>query len=267
MFDEQEIKSAASEEVLRQMPAAVIVVEAPSGRIIFRNRRAQQIREKSLSQARATKLEDAGDFEIFRSDGRPYEMEEWPLMRSIRSGEEVRDEEFVYPLADGTELLVRCDSSPIYDDEGRIVAGVLVGHDVTEQKRAEEQIRFQARLLDTVGQAVVAIDLQGKITYWNHFAATLYGWSSEEVVGWSAREILVSEDQQGWADEISRELRAGGSWSGEFLMRRRDGTTFPAMVTDTPVHDERGNLVGTIGVSTDISERKRAEQEVERRTH
>jgi PAS domain-containing protein len=111
------------------MPAAVIVAEAPSGRIIFRNRRAQQIGEQSLNRSRPTrptKLEDAGDYEIFRPDRRPYEMEEWPLMRSIRFGEEVRDEEFVYPLADGTELLVRCDSSPVYDDEGRIIARVLI---------------------------------------------------------------------------------------------------------------------------------------------
>jgi len=190
MFDEQEIKRAASEEVLRQMPTAVILAEAPSGRIIFRNRRALQIAEQSPSRSRPAKLEDADDFEIFHSDGRPYEMEEWPLLRSIRTGEEVRGEEFVYPLADGPGLLVRCDSSPIYDEEGRIVAGVLVGYDITERRRVEEQIRFQARLLDTVAQAVVAIDLQGKITYWNRFAETLYGWSSEEVVGRSAREIL-----------------------------------------------------------------------------
>src|SRR3954465_11719562 len=120
MFNQQEVKRAASEEVLRQMSAAVIVAEAPSGRIIFRNRRAQQIGEQSLNRSRPTgptKLEDAGDYEIFRPDRRLYEMEEWPLLRSIRFGEEVRAEEFVYPLADGTELLIRCDSSPIYDDE------------------------------------------------------------------------------------------------------------------------------------------------------
>src|SRR5215210_2659991 len=154
MFDEQEIKRAVSEEVLRQMPAAVIVVEAPSGKIIFRNRRAQQIGKQSLNHSRLTrptKLDDASDFGIFHPDGRPYEMEEWPLMRSIRSGEEVRDEPFVYPLADSTRLLVRCDSYPIYDDEGRIVAGVLVAHDITEQKRAEQEIETR-----TYQQAVIA---------------------------------------------------------------------------------------------------------------
>jgi PAS domain S-box-containing protein len=148
--DRQDIERAASEEVLRQMPAGVVIAEAPSGKIIFINKQAQQWTEQSRGQTRATKLEDAGDFQIYHHDGRPYEIEEWPLMRSITSGEEVRDEEFVYPLADGTELLVRCDSSPVYDDEERIIARVLIAHDITEQKRAEEQLVYHAHLLENI---------------------------------------------------------------------------------------------------------------------
>jgi PAS domain S-box-containing protein len=274
LFDSQEIEKAALEEVLRQMAPAVMIVKAPSGENVLQNRQTQQMSERYLGRSVLSgvgdlrDLHESGVLKLIRPNGRPYEFEEWPVMRSLTSGEEVRDEELLQRMADGTQFWLRCNSSPIYDDdEGRIVAGVLVVHDITERRRAEEQIRFQARLLDTVGQAVVAIDFQGKITYWNRFAETLYGWSSEEVVGRSVREILVSEDQQERASEITRELRAGGSWSGEFVAQRRDGTTFPAMVTNTPVHDERGNLVGTVGVSTDISERKRAEQEIETRTH
>lgn len=384
----QDIKRAASEKVLQQMPAAVIVVEAPSGKIIFRNSRAQQWREESLSQARATKLEDAADFDVFHPDGRPYEIEEWPLMRSIRDGEEVRDEEFVYPLADGRQLSLSCDSSPIYDDGGHIVAGVLQARDITgqmraeeklqeahrrtenilesitdafyavdrewrftyineralrymqafkndseltreellgknmwdefsdavsnvfhdkyheamreqksvdfeayyptndvwfevhaypseerlsfywrditERKRAQEKARFQAELLAAVGQAVIATDLQGHITYWNTSAQDIYGWSAEEVIGRPIMEVTVSEAQQERAEEIISELRAGRRWSGEFIVRRKDGTSFPATVTDTPVHDEHGRLIGIIGVSTDMTEFKRAEQRLER---
>jgi PAS domain-containing protein len=62
------------------------------------------------------------------------------------------------------------------------------------------------------------------------------------------------------AEEIMSELRAGRSWSGEFVVRRKDGSTFPVMVTDTPVHDEQGTLVGIIGVSTDLTELKKAEE-------
>jgi PAS domain S-box-containing protein len=132
--------------------------------------------------------------------------------------------------------------------------------DNTERKRAEKQIRFQARLLDAVGQAIIATDPQGSIIYWNRAAEELYGWSKEEVMGRPIVAVTPSEEMLERAEEIMSELRAGRSWSGEFVVQRKDGSTFPVMVTDTPVHDEQGNLAGIIGVSTDISEIKKMEE-------
>jgi PAS domain S-box-containing protein len=131
---------------------------------------------------------------------------------------------------------------------------------ITERKRAEKQIRFQRRLLDAVGQAIIATDLQGRIIYWNRAAEELYGWSKEEVMGRPIVEVTPSEELLERAEEIMSELRAGRSWSGEFVVRRKDGSTFPVMVTDTPVHDEQGTMVGIIGVSTDLTELKKAEE-------
>ena len=132
--------------------------------------------------------------------------------------------------------------------------------DITGRKSAEEQIRFQARLLDAVGQAIIATNPQGTIIYWNRAAEELYGWHKEEVMGRPIVEVTPSEEMLKRAEEIMSELRAGRSWSGEFVVQRKDGSTFPAMVTDTPVHDERGNLAGIIGVSTDITEIKKMEE-------
>src|SRR5215203_1449518 len=132
--------------------------------------------------------------------------------------------------------------------------------DITGRKSAEEQIRFQARLLDAVGQAIIATNPQGTIIYWNRAAEELYGWPKEEVMGRPIVEVTPSEEMLERAEEIMSELRAGRSWSGEFVVQRKDGSTFPAMVTDTPVHDEQGNLAGIIGVSTDITEFKKMEE-------
>jgi diguanylate cyclase (GGDEF)-like protein/PAS domain S-box-containing protein len=122
---------------------------------------------------------------------------------------------------------------------------------------------FHARLLDSVGQAVIAANLQGKVIYWNGAAQELYGWSAEEAIGRPIMEITSSEDLMEQAEEIMTELMAGRSWTGEFVVRRKDGTTFPALVTDTPAHDDEGNLVAIIGVYTDITERKRMEERLE----
>ncbi|HEV2742007.1 MAG TPA: PAS domain S-box protein, partial [Rubrobacter sp.] len=132
--------------------------------------------------------------------------------------------------------------------------------DITERKEAEGRNRFQARLLNAVGQAVITVDLDGNVLYWNEAARELYGWSSEEVMGRRLREFVIWEGFWERAEEIMSALRVGRSWTGEFILHRKDGTCFPALVTDTPVHDEQGNLIAIIGVSSDITERVRAKE-------
>ena len=65
---------------------------------------------------------------------------------------------------------------------------------VSEQAGTEERLRFQAHLLDAVGQAIIATDLQGKILYWNRCAEQLYGWSEREAMGRAVHELLVPEE-------------------------------------------------------------------------
>ncbi|HMF56994.1 MAG TPA: PAS domain-containing protein, partial [Pyrinomonadaceae bacterium] len=117
-------------------------------------------------------------------------------------------------------------------------------HDTASHQSAVDAARFQAHLLNSVGQAVIATDLRGIVTYWNKFAEKLYGWSAEEATGRSIMELTPAPPSQKRADEIMARLRAGESWSGEFPVRRRDGTTFTAEVTNVPLHDNKGELIG-----------------------
>lgn len=143
--------------------------------------------------------------------------------------------------------------------EGTLDYFSTVMRDIRELKKSQEKIGFQARLLDAVEQAIIAVDLQGHITYWNHFAEILYRWKADEVLGRSILEVTPALNSQAEAAEIMSRLQAGKSWSGEFLVQRRDGTTFPAIIIDSPIYDERGKFNGILGVSLDITERKRAE--------
>jgi diguanylate cyclase (GGDEF)-like protein/PAS domain S-box-containing protein len=132
------------------------------------------------------------------------------------------------------------------------------------RKQMEERILFQARLLDAVGQAVIATDLQGKIVYWNQAAEELYGWSAGEAMGRSGVEATAPESLWEQAEEVMSELRAMRRWSGEYEMRRKNGMLFQAQITITPVLGDEDNLVGVIGVSADITDRKEAEEELKR---
>jgi len=130
--------------------------------------------------------------------------------------------------------------------------------DITGRKLAEQQIYFQSRLLDTVEQAVIAIDATSRIIYWNRYAETLYGWTQSEVMGRSA-VFLVPESDRLEAVQVISYLQSVGSWTGEVTMQRKDGTTFTALLVNSPIYDEQGNWIGTVGISSDITERKQIE--------
>ena len=136
--------------------------------------------------------------------------------------------------------------------------------DVTEERRAEERLRFQAQLLGAVGEAVIALDPDGKVVYWNRAAEEMFGWSAEETMGRRLGEMIVPDDLRGRAEEIRKQLSSGkSSWSGEFIVRRRDGTPFPVMATDTPVFDGEGEVGHVIGVLRDLTEPKALEKRLE----
>lgn len=136
--------------------------------------------------------------------------------------------------------------------------------DVNERRRAEERLLFQAQLLEQVKAAVIATDLEGTVIHWNDHAEELYGWSREETLGRNIAELTVGPAEAEVAGEIMERLRAGETWEGEFVVRRKDGSTFHAYVTDSPIYDAQGRAVGFVGVSTDVTERKRVEEERDR---
>ena len=78
---------------------------------------------------------------------------------------------------------------------------------------------------------------------------TLYGWSRAEAMGRNIVELTPGELSRGEAEEIMRLLRSGHSWTGNFVVRGRDGEPFTAKVADFPVRDTAGELRGIIGVS------------------
>jgi PAS domain S-box-containing protein len=135
-----------------------------------------------------------------------------------------------------------------------------------ERKKSEDRIRLQARMLDAVGQAVIAIDLHQSITYWNQTAAALFGVSREEALGRNLREVTCPQATREQEAEIMQALSRHETWSGEILFSLKDGTRLPLLTVNSPFFDERGELAGIIGVGADLTEHKRAEEAI-RRAH
>lgn len=131
--------------------------------------------------------------------------------------------------------------------------------DMTEAQRAEAEIRFQAGLLDHVPAAVIGTDVAGTVTHWNRFAKDLYGWSADEAVGRHIGSLLSPEsDEQTLRQQIESIISDPGA-GHERELRRQDGSIVPVQVHTGPVVDGHGQIAGLVGVSVDITERKRAE--------
>jgi PAS domain S-box-containing protein len=136
----------------------------------------------------------------------------------------------------------------------------LLQREKLDAQRSEQRIRFQARLLDAVHEAVIGTDPTGIVLYWNRFAEGLYGWTAEEAVGRNILDLTPAKEVLRDAEAALARLRRGEPRSGEKSLRRRDGSSFTGHVSDAPVYDEAGRLVAIVGISYDISERKEAEE-------
>ncbi len=140
---------------------------------------------------------------------------------------------------------------------------VANSRDITERIKAEEAQKFSAKLLDTIGQSAIATELDGTVTYWNKAAEIIYGYTCEEAIGFNIMNLTPAPESFEKSAVIMDKLKNGLSWSGEFLVRRKNGTIFPAAITNSPVLDQFGKVCGIIGISSDITERKLAERELE----
>ena len=125
---------------------------------------------------------------------------------------------------------------------------------------AEEKSHLQAHLLNAVEQAVLAVDLEGHIVFWNRFAETLYGWAEEEVQGRNITDVLASPLLMESARANLRQMQHGEDWSGEFPVQRRDGTTFKASISASLIQSTQRALISMVGISHNGTEHQQLQE-------
>ena len=146
---ELESERARLEAVLQQMPSAVIIAEAPSGRLLLGNPQVERV--LGLPYKAVNSMEEYDYYAGYWPDGREIRDEEWPIARALSKGEIIKDEEFIVRTEAGNHV-IRITASPIRDREGHITAGVAIFDDVTQRARDEAAQRFLA----AAGSALIA---------------------------------------------------------------------------------------------------------------
>ena len=142
----------------------------------------------------------------------------------------------------------------------RIGHYAAVIEDVTVSKQNADQVHFQASLLEQVHSAVITIDFNNTILSWNKHAEDLYQWTREEAIGKNIIDLLAPEEMIEATLNNFVDLNRAGHWEGEYNVRRKDGSTIPAHITNTYLQDAGGNNIGFIGISEDITESKKGQE-------
>jgi len=162
---------------------------------------------------------------------------------------------------DGTPLCFELTSVPIKDADGVARLVMEVATDITEALRTQERERLLTTLLDHSPEMVVFIDPDGMITDVNAAAVDALQRTREEVIGERADALLGRRLSE---DEFRRMLEASltTGWRGQLPQVTRSGDTGWIELSTAPVKDAEGHSIGVIGVATDITERKQAEEEL-----
>jgi PAS domain S-box-containing protein len=222
------------------------------GRIEEINLAAAQL----LGRSRARLIGDPFALLVTRDDGLLF----LNHLLHCRSSDRRVETELHLKKPNGDIILTRLESSPMtssMQDGARLYQTVIV--DITERRDTEEQIAEQARLLDLSNDAILVRDAQDRITYWNHGARELYGYSAEEALGKVTHELLRTEHPEVRAD-IRRKLERDNRWSGELVHTCKDGTKVVVISRWSLDRDAKGTSASILETNTEITDRKRAEQ-------
>lgn len=152
-------------------------------------------------------------------------------------------------------------SSSLFENSKGETSTCMIIRDISERKENEKEIRILAQSLKCIHECVSLTDLDDKIIFVNESFLKTYGYQANELIG-KHINILRPENQNN--DEINNifyeTLRTG--WSGELINVKKDGSEFPISLSTTAITDNKGQIIGLIGVAKDITESKRTEQEL-----
>ncbi len=178
-----------------------------------------------------------------------------------RGHSEVYEKEYI--RKDGTVFPVELRTFLLRNEAGEPTGMWAIVRDISERKRAEQALRVEGAALTAAANAVVITDREGRIEWVNPAFEALTGYSAEEALGRNPRDLVKSgkHDQEFYAG-LWKTILAGAVWRGEIVNRRKDGSLYTEEMTITPVPDESGGISHFVAIKSDVTERRRLEEQL-----
>ncbi|WP_162820551.1 PAS domain-containing hybrid sensor histidine kinase/response regulator [Microvirga calopogonii] len=171
---------------------------------------------------------------------------------------------------DGSRMWAHVVIDPIRDDQGHLIGFAKVTRDISDREAAQEALRrseerFRLLVQGVTDYAIYMLDPEGRVVNWNSGAQRLKGYQEHEIVGQHFSTFYTSEDREAGLPALALETAAReGRFEKEGWRVRKDGTRFFAHVIVDAIQDEQGDLIGFAKVTRDITERKQAQEELEK---
>jgi len=188
------------------------------------------------------------------------------IIAKLEADGEVRNAEFQLRRVDGTTLTVIESARAVRDENGRVIGYEGTISDITERKRAETAVfeeKEKAQVtLQSIGDAVITTDAEGRIEYLNPVAEDLTGWESREVCGKTLSDVftIINEaTREPVENPVSRALREGHviAVADHAVLMNRRGQEIAIQDSAAPIRDRHGKIIGAVMVFHDVSKERR----------
>jgi PAS domain S-box-containing protein len=250
------------ETTLASIGDGVITTDA-TGRITLLNAVAEKISGWSNAEAAGKPLDQVF---VVRNEETGREVEN-PVSKVLHEGRIVGIANHTVLLAkDGRPVPIDDSAAPIRDRQAKAAGVIMVFRDISERRAAERRFAEQAAEVGRIKHLMEPVacfvrDLEDRIVYWNPGAADLYGFSQEEATGEISHSLLKTQFPTTYEETLAQ-LKSAGSWHGELLHTDRTGHQLTMASHWALHHDAEGRPSVILEVNLDITERKRAEEEL-----
>jgi diguanylate cyclase (GGDEF)-like protein/PAS domain S-box-containing protein len=195
--------------------------------------------------------------------------EELRILEQIRAGQRVEHFQTVRRRKDGSYIDISLTVSPIKDGSGRIIGASKIARDISVQVRDRELLRRSEELfrvtLSSIGDAVIATDSEGRVTFMNSIAENLTGWTQHDAIGIPLETCFVIVNEvtgQPAESPVTKVLRTGAvaGLANHTSLVAKDGMARPIDDSAAPIRSGGGDVIGVVLVFRDASERRQAEE-------
>ena len=266
LIEELDTERARLKAVIENIPAALLMVEAPSGRIVMVNPLMELLIGHPVISSQD--IESYRDWVAYHPNGQPYQSHEYPMERTFR-GEVVRNEEILYERGDGSwKGWLRVSAAPVRDASGKIIGAIALDADIDEEKKAREAHRQNQERLNLAQKAArigsFEWNVQTNTNVWSEEIEALYGLPPGSFGGsyekWAER---VHPEDLPQAEQDLQRVLVDGEYHSEWRVIWPDDSIHWLQAQGKVYYDEAGRPLRIFGINMDVTERKRNEVVIE----